>query len=100
MKSEMYKQLLKDNRFSTLLEYLEEDFKQLYKELLEYKEVKVEDKWNLTRLGCEVVKFYPNYSNATTLVDNAFFSGEYNNEEALDTILRLYGSMKKNYKNY
>lgn len=99
MKSQMYKQLLKDNQFDSLLEYLEDDFINLYKEVLEYKNIKIDEEWNLTKLGCEVVKIYPNYKNSTSLVDSAFFSGEFTNEEALDTLLRIYGSIKRNYKN-
>ena len=99
MKAEKYKELLKQKRFKDLLEGLETEFILLYKEILNYKDVKYDENWNLTRLGCEVSKVYPSYLRATDIVDAAFYSGEYSYDEALDTILVTYESLKKSYKN-
>lgn len=98
MNTDKCKELLQGKKFDELLDLLEDELKELYKEMLSYADTKFEDGWGLKRLGVEVSDLYPSYFNSVIMCENALYSGEYNYGESIDMILDSYYNISKNYK--
>lgn len=98
MNTDKCKELLQGKKFDELLDLLEDELKELYKEMLSYADTKFEDGWSLKRLGVEVSDLYPSYFNSVIMCENALYSGEYNYGESIDMILDSYYNISKNYK--
>lgn len=92
------KELLKQKKFDELLTILEDEFKILYKEMLDYSNLEYDEKWNLQRLGNEVAKKYSSYFNTIMICENVLYSGEYDYGDSIGILIDSYSEMSKHYK--
>lgn len=98
MDTEKCRKLLREKKFTEVLDVLEEELRSLYMEMLDYGEVEYSKEWSLEKLGVEISKIYPSYFNSVISCENVLYSGEYNYNDSIDMILDSYYNISKNYK--
>ena len=94
------KELLNQRKFDEVIQFLEEELINLYKEMIIYSNNEVSENDDLLRLGSKIMKIYPRYFNTIVENENLLISGEYTNGQIIDRILNSYNFLYKNYKKY
>ncbi len=92
------KELLREKKFDELINTLESEFENLYKDMLDYCNLEYDKDWKLQRLGSEVSKRYSSYFNTIILCENVLYSGEYDYGDSIDILINSYSEMSKHYK--